>query len=238
MLVRDIEKAYAAFAEISWNYGPAVPRGALVHLCRRIDACKGPVRVLELGGGFSTLLWQALDRLGLLEAQVTTLLHEPGEAEALQGLVRESGIVDIRLRGLKQLTDEERERVFADPASSAAQWASFGSPVPPDQYRHYTIRNAFYDDIGLELPDHAVDVLIVDGPHGNGRSLAYPLLGLKLKPDALVLVDDFDHYPFLADMARILPHRELYRDIVGDKRWALVRLEEALPALGKEESGR
>lgn len=227
MLVRDIEKALDRSAESGWKYGPALPRGALVHLCRHIDASRGPVTVLELGGGHSTLLWRALEELDLLAVRVHTLLHEPDRAKELAGRVEASGSFAVQRAGLKQITDDERERVFADPAAARSAWSSFGKPVPPESYRHYTIRNTFYDNVELPLADGSVDVLIVDGPHGNGRSLAYPLLAGKLKPGALVLVDDFDHYPFLADLARVIPYRELYRDIVGDQRWSLVRLEEA-----------
>lgn len=39
-------------------------------------------------------------------------------------------------------------------------------------------------DQRVPLPVHSVDVMIVDGPHGNGRSLVYPLLAERLEPDA------------------------------------------------------
>ncbi|EJL29184.1 hypothetical protein [Brevibacillus sp. BC25] len=48
---------------------------------------------------------------------------------------------------------------------------------------------------------------------------------LQLKPDALILVDDFDHYPFLAHLGKIYHYEELFREIAGNRRWVLVRLQ-------------
>jgi hypothetical protein len=228
MLVRDIEKALSRMDEESWNYGPALDRSALVHLCRHIEAGDAPISVLELGGGRSAFLWQAFQSMGLLSVNVVTLLHDPVPAEQLARRTREGGAVLVMRSGLKQITDEEWERLFADPSVAADMWPSAGTGVASENYHHYTIRNTFYDNVQLPLGEQAVDVMIVDGPHGNGRSLAYPLFSRKLKPDALILVDDFDHYPFLADLGRIFHYRELYRDIIRDKRWALVKLQGAV----------
>lgn len=105
-------------------------------------------------------------------------------------------------------------------------WPAIGQRVPENQFDHFSIRNAFYADLDqLSLSGHSVDVMVVDGPHGNGRSLAYPLFVDTLKPDALVLVDDFDHYPFLAHLGKIYHYEELFREIVGNRRWVLVRLQ-------------
>lgn len=101
-----------------------------------------------------------------------------------------------------------------------------GAVVPKELEDHYTIRNTFYDGLEqLSLPAQSIDAMIVDGPHGNGRSFAYPLFCNALKPDALVLIDDFDHYPFLPDLGRVFHYEELYREAVGNKRWVLVRLQ-------------
>ncbi|MEF3307167.1 hypothetical protein [Paenibacillus sp. GYB003] len=228
MLVRDIERALERSEQVSWRYGPELDRGAIVHLCRRIGPGDGPVTVLELGGGRSTFVWRALGELGLLNANVVTLLHDPAQADELASLVHAAETITVLRAGLKQITDHDRERLFADPVAAAGVWPTIGTDVPRESYYHYTIRNAFYDRVDLPLAERSADVLIVDGPHGNGRSLAYPLFGGKLKPDALVLIDDFDHYPFLADLGRVFRYSELYRDIVGEKRWALVKLEGAV----------
>jgi len=55
--------------------------------------------------------------------------------------------------------------------------------------------NCFYDLTPEDLKPR-YDLLIVDGPHGNGRSMAYVIMAHKLLPGAYVLIDDHTHYPF------------------------------------------
>lgn len=235
MLVRDIEKALLHSEQNGYGFGPmSLSKGALVHLTRRMESGEGggALNVLELGGGQSTLFWQSLLALELLSVQVTTLEHQPTWASELQAKVEGQPIRVVR-QSLKQISDGDWERLFADPDRAAGLWATIGEEVPEAQYGHYTIRNTFYGDI---LPQFAapnsIDAMIVDGPHGNGRSLAYPLFAAALKPGALVLIDDFDHYPYLADLGRIFRYEELYREMIGNKHWVLARISERKKSSG------
>ncbi|MGL4821298.1 MAG: hypothetical protein ACRC5C_15210, partial [Bacilli bacterium] len=73
------------------------------------------------------------------------------------------------------------------------------------------------------LPEQ-IDVVLLDGPHGNGRSLAFPMLYDRLAPNALVLVDDHTHYPFEADLFALFHYETLYKNTVDTQHWALFRL--------------
>lgn len=226
MLVRDIETALSHTDQWEWKHGLALHKGAIVHLCRRIEANTKKFQVLELGGGYSTLFWYALLKLDLLQVQVTTLEHHGAWVKELAVLLEGWGGGSIYNLSLKQVSEEQSESLFASPKESLGRWTTVGTAVPKELEDHYTIRNTFYDGLEqLSLPAQSIDVMIVDGPHGNGRSLAYPLFCNALKPDALVLIDDFDHYPFLPDLARVFHYEELYREAVGNKRWVLVRLQ-------------
>lgn len=197
-----------------------------MQLCRRLDTQSGPIRLLELGGGQSTIFWWALLQLDVLQAEVTTLEHHEEWAEKLVQRVKDEERIRVVPQSLKQITDEEWALLFHDPLGAEQLWASLGSVVPKAQHDWYTIHNTFYGEVDqLRLPAESVDVLIVDGPHGNGRSLAYPLLCRAMKRGALVLVDDFDHYPFLNDLERVFYTEELYREVIGEKRSVLVRLQ-------------
>lgn len=235
MLVRDIEKALLHSEQQGYGFGPmSLSKGALVHLTRRMENGEGgePLHVLELGGGQSTLFWRSLLALELLAVKVTTLEHQPTWAGELQTRVEGQPIRVVR-QPLKQIGDEDWERLFADPDQAAGLWERIGGEVPESQYGHYTIRNTFYGDVASMMPPpQSIDAMIVDGPHGNGRSLAYPLFAPALKTGALVLIDDFDHYPFLADLGRIFRYEELYREIIGDKHWVLARIAERKTAPG------
>ncbi|MDB5053631.1 MAG: hypothetical protein JWM44_1681 [Bacilli bacterium] len=227
MLVRDIEKALTLAVNKSWKQdSDTISQNALIHLLRRLDKTNGEYRILQLGGGQTIFVWDSLLSLDLLPLKVTVLEHHPSRASQLIRSVESMTGITVYWNSLKQLTDDEREELFKIPEEAAVKWGKIGKSVIPDQYEHYQIRNAFYGEIHhVPLPKESIDVLIVDGPHGNGRSLAFPLLYSLLKKDALVLIDDFDHYPFAADLERIFSFEEMHRNTWGDQHWLLLRLK-------------
>jgi hypothetical protein len=60
---------------------------------------------------------------------------------------------------------------------------------------HTRQRNCFYK---LEPNDlrSKYDFVLVDGPHGNGRAIAFLHLLDRLSPEAYIFIDDFNHYNF------------------------------------------
>jgi hypothetical protein len=227
MLVKDIEKAITLSEQDGWGYGGmALSKRALVQLCRRLDTKGDTCRILELGGGQSTLFWCDLCSLDLLPIKVATLEHHHDWAKQLAKRVEKTENITIYPQTLKQITDQEWKIIFSQAQEACSLWASYGTPVAESQYDLYTIHNAFYAEVDqLPLDNQSIDVMIIDGPHGNGRSLAYPLFCNVLKPDAFVLIDDFDHYPFLKDLGQVFKYEEIYREILGQERWALVQLQ-------------
>ncbi|RAV22928.1 class I SAM-dependent methyltransferase [Paenibacillus contaminans] len=226
MLVRDIEKALLHAERHGFGFGAmSLSKSALVHLARKLDppGDGSPIRILELGGGQSTIFWSSLEKMSLLPVRVTTLEHDPAWARELQARITNESI-DVSLQTLKQISGSDWERMFADSDKAGLMWEEIGESVPSEQFNHFTIENAFYAEAhSLILEPESIDAMIVDGPHGNGRSLAFLLFAAALKPGALVLIDDFDHYPFLADFGRVFRYEELYREIIGDKRWVLAQ---------------
>ncbi|MCH5586717.1 class I SAM-dependent methyltransferase [Shimazuella sp. AN120528] len=228
MLVKDIEKVIQLSAQSGWGYGGmALSSRAITHLCRRLEDRDEPYHILELGGGQSTLFWNELLNSELLPLRVTTLEHHHEWAKVLSDRVENSDHIRIFPQTLKQISDREWEEIFTTQDQFLTLWKSSGKPVSVQDYDLFTIRNTFYAEVGdLPLKEKSIDVMIVDGPHGNGRSLAYPLFRNVLKPNALILVDDFDHYPFLQDLQRVFSYEEIYREILGQERWTLVQIKE------------
>lgn len=226
MLVKDIEVALRETRSSGKSFGgTTLSEGALVHLCRRIEPNPTTCRLVELGSGASTLFWSRLRELELLNIEVITLEHETSLVSSLKEELQEESPVQLYQQTLKQVSDEEWATLFASPTKAASLWETCGKPVPVQHYRNYTIPNTFYAQANsLPLDPSSVDVLIVDGPHGNGRSLAFPLFSQLLKPDALVLIDDYDHYPFLDHLGSVYRYEEVHLESEGNNRWSLVRL--------------
>ncbi len=226
---RTIESAFRRTQNEHANFsGWALSRKSLrtfVHaLLERAGAepqSEGPL-IVELGGGASTRFWAALAEEGKA-SRVVTFEHHPEWAATLAARAQGT-TVDVRRRGLRTLTDGEKKQLFTDPDRAAEVWPSLGRLLQEVEFVQTRIPNTFYDLDSAEveaLPP--IDGLIVDGPHGSGRSLCFPLLYRRLAPGTLVLLDDFDHYDFLGDLARLFTYEELERSRL-DKHYVVLRL--------------
>ncbi|QGQ96505.1 hypothetical protein EHS13_17240 [Paenibacillus psychroresistens] len=227
MLVKDIEVALSLAGRRGWNPdNDSISRSAFIHLLRRLEKSNDEIRIVQLGGGQAIWVWNSLHELNLLPIKTTIIEHHPARASQLIQNAEAMTGIDVHWSCLKQLTDEEREDLFNNPAEANEKCGRLGKYVKTDQYDHYQIRNAFYGELSqFTFLNESIDVLIVDGPHGNGRSLVFTWLYLKLKENALILIDDFNHYPFVADLERLFSYEELHRDTWGDQVWLLLRLK-------------
>ena len=83
---------------------------------------------------------------------------------------------------------------------------------------HTRQKNTFYKIDQSQLPE-TIDLLIVDGPHGNGRSLAYLHCMDKLKNGSLVLIDDASHYPFYDHLKMLCSTEIIYEQHIRENKW-------------------
>jgi hypothetical protein len=143
-------------------------------------------------------------------------------ASKIKEIVSTDPNIVLKVDVLKQISDKEWESIF----ESTEKWDQIGEYLSIDRYHEYSIRNTFYAKLPYEqFNEKSIDVLIVDGPHGNGRSLSFPLLKRFLKEDAYILIDDYHHYPFLQDASRVFDYEVIYKESIGEQKWALIRLK-------------
>ena len=73
---------------------------------------------------------------------------------------------------------------------------------------------SFYDIMEGDLTSSDYNLVILDGHHGHGRSAAWELLIGKLAKGCVVVIDDFDHYPFKEDFLKVFPD-----SVLLDNHW-------------------
>jgi hypothetical protein len=84
---------------------------------------------------------------------------------------------------------------------------------------HTRQRNTFYKLDKTMIP-YNIDLLIVDGPHGNGRSLAYLHCAKSLRKGALIMIDDASHYPFYEHLSKLVKTEIIYEQHIRDNnKW-------------------
>lgn len=217
----NVDKCGGEFG--GWSLSKKEIRSFALHV---LSTCSVP-NIVELGGGWSTLFWVFLAHLKNNFIKVTTFEHHPGWGNHLKKVVLKSPDVEVHLCSLRQISDQEWNTLFTFPAKARNTWSSMGSLVSLSECENTRIHNAFYDIPFQVFPlVKSIDAMVVDGPHGNGRSLAYPLFFECLKPDAWLLIDDIEHCSFVDDLAKLFRFKIVKKELPSnDKRWVLLRLE-------------
>ena len=253
-LIEEAESHFRKAISLDTNYTEAVQNLENVHVKQafsKVEQCGGKLdgwalskneirsfaihvlktnpepTIIELGGGQSTLFWKFLAQTKNTRIKVSTFEHHPNWGKQLRSAVADCTAIEVHCYNLRQISDQEWNTIFTFPEGTKNSWPHMGTLVPQSEFENTRIRNAFYDIPSQAFPPHAsIDGMIVDGPHGNGRSLAFPLFFDCLKPDAWMLIDDFDHYPFLDDLAKIFRFKMIDKELANNgKRWVLLRLD-------------
>src|SRR5262249_27821237 len=127
---------------------------------------------------------------------------------------------------LSQVTEAVFRKILAAPSEATAIWRDRADSLPEDLYQQTRITRAFYDrlvDDPPRLQPRERLLVILDGPNGSGRSIAFPLLAGMSDEVSFWLIDDWDHYPFLPEMAAVYEILEERTECAGTNRWKLVR---------------
>jgi hypothetical protein len=195
--------------------GWALSRNALEALAHELSSIPYP-RICEFGAGVSTVFLSSYPTPG---GTVDSFESVAGFADRIMGHV-DPGRVRLHLRPLRVLSDGDMGALMGGIESPDA-FTSMGRLAGVDELENPRLRNAFYD---VERLGDSYDALVLDGPNGNGRSLAFPLLRERLGPGALILIDDCTHYPFIADCGRFFSFDLVAGEIHGHDSWVLLRV--------------
>lgn len=218
----------AALAEVSaeggYFGGWALSRSALRSLCGELLTAGSDPLIVEFGSGQSTLFWNALARK--LSLHIHSFEHDPYWHASLSPRLALGPRLQYTLSPLKQLSPAERAWLWQHPQEAAARYPELGQPVPESEYANTRLPDSFYTiEPARGFAPGSIDALVLDGPNGSGRSIAFPLLLAALAPQALVLIDDYSDYPFLDDLGRLRAYETLHIQVNAGKRWCLVRLK-------------
>lgn len=81
--------------------------------------------------------------------------------------------------------------------------------VPKEHYGNTRLKNCFYNLKKNDLVGK-YDIVIVDGPNGNGRGFSYGYLKGHIDVGTIIIIDDFHHHPFLAHCNMVLNTKVVY----------------------------
>ena len=143
---------------------------------------KQSIRILEFGSGVSTKFFSDLSSILNKDIYVTSFDNDA----TYMYKDKSNPKVVVNLRGLEETDNSTFEQMFVTKKYNKALMKSKTS-------NH--LRNQFYilqpnDISGM------YDYVLLDGPHGNGRSMAFLHTIEHLTTDSIVFIDDSTHYDF------------------------------------------
>jgi hypothetical protein len=179
--------------------------------------------IVEFGAGYSTLFFARYMELNKKSIPIYSFEHNADFFNKLKKYLQPYPFVNLLTPKLKQISDREYEELFniEHPSSS---YVHMGNYVPIEQYHYTRLHNTFYDTNLNQLNFDNVNLVILDGPNGNGRSIAFPLLKDAIKLPFYCLVDDFTHYPFLNEMKRCFDYTKIFEFDYGHNAYSFMKV--------------
>lgn len=205
-----------------WN-GWALERAGIVWLAKLILE-QGIRRIVEFGAGYSTVaLTEFLRQVHAKDTHMDSFEHVPEFVERIRIFLPEETRANLHCIKLLQVEDAVFEGLF-DAPDPCGDFIASACLVPAERYLETRLRNLFYGFDFRTWPPASVDLMILDGPNGNGRSLAFPFLKKTMRLPGWVLVDDYRHHPYLNYLQRVFVGHVVQQVDAGHKNYALVKL--------------
>ena len=184
---------------------------------------KSPKLIFEFGGGQSTLFFNLLEKE--IPLKVETFEHDMEFTVFLKSKIETSNI-HINHRSLQTLSEDHYKKLFVKTTQPLIVWQENAVEIKANDEKNMRLRNAFYkieaSDLELLIPD----AIIIDGPHGNGRSICFHIFQNHIVRGQLILIDDYHHYPFLDDLSRLFKYEIIdqrnYQ--MSNKGWTIVKI--------------
>lgn len=114
---------------------------------------------------------------------------------------------NVKITELKELDD----KTFSKVINNEIDYIDINFKFKKPSKIHTRQKNCFYSlnkkDINTKF-----DLVILDGPNGNGRSLSYNFLKPYLLPISFILIDDYTNYPFIDHLKLTYPNLELIHE--------------------------
>ncbi len=118
---------------------------------------------------------------------------------------------------LVECDDASFDKMFTDKMFDPALFIKMIHPVHTRQH------NVFYNISPTKLKP-TYDLLFLDGPHGNGRSIAFLHCVNRLPSGSYIFIDDYNHYDFLERCRSIFNVEIIEIRNVPNDRYVLVKV--------------
>lgn len=186
---------------------------------------KNNIKIIEFGSGFSTVFFSSYLNYLNLKYIITSFEHQIQFYNNLSLILKNDKNVSLLLCQLKQITENQFNQLLLS-NTPIIFWNQIGHLLPQNLYSNTKIQRAFYNINLNEIVNNNLkyNVIIIDGPNGNGRSIAFPLLSKIIEFPSIILIDDYNHYNFLEELSKCFNFKILEQINIGHTAWVIAKI--------------
>lgn len=166
------------------------------------------IRVIEFGSGISTQFLVDIKYFYNLDIKITSFDNDINYCFKSKQIYP---FLSLKIRNLMECSDVDYIQMFVNKEYNKQKMYLRKEPT------HTRQKNCFYDILDSDINGY-YDLVIIDGPNGNGRNFVYLALKDHLKSNTKIFIDDFDHYDFVDKLKLIFDCNELYSQVENDRK--------------------
>lgn len=176
---------------------------------------KKELRVVEFGSGKSTEFLVDVHLQNIKNLDITTFDDNPDFSYKNK---ENYDFIDLKIRPLRECDDLSYQKMFSEKRLISESFKDKTSPLTTRQ------KNNFYNIQDGDLTG-IYDLMILDGPNGNGRNISYLYVKNNLAEGSIVLIDDYNHYDFVEKFSLFFEHELLIKhEGSSGKRYVILKV--------------
>lgn len=163
------------------------------------------LNVLEFGSGISTMFLSDVVTNNIKKLKITSF---DNDVNFMYKKLDTDNHIKLLVRGLVECNDINYQKQFDDKKYNKLLMQNKTSVLEPTQ------KNNFYDIQDNDL-EGVYDLIILDGPNGNGRNLSFLHMQNHVKIGTIIFIDDYNHYDFLEKCQSIFNTEKIFQHSEG-----------------------
>lgn len=167
------------------NYGIGLSKKCFEEILKILNNLDN-INILEFGSGFSTNFF--IDYKLFSGKNISITSFDNDEKYAYKN-TNNHNFIKLHILPLVSCNEEKFNKLFNKDKKYIGEYFSLHKSLPNRPI--WRQRNCFYK-ITNELDNKKFDIVLIDGPHGNGRNIAYLHLINKLNKGSYFIIDDYN----------------------------------------------
>lgn len=111
---------------------------------------------------------------------------------------------NVLLRPIRQTSIDFYNRMISGEEFNKNEFNTFSILETKSTQQEYCFYDIYKNDLYGKY-----DLVILDGPNGNGRSIAFNVIKEYIADPCYIFIDDYTHYPFITHLKNNFPKAEL-----------------------------